>query len=86
MKLYGTRVSDHHSHLLPPPPLRDSHIKHTRHAQRPARPLTLIPLQPGIHRILEFTDDRDGPFRAGEVGFFGSVDDLQSGGEDEIWG
>lgn len=48
----------------------DSHVKDARHAQFAARPLSLVPLQPGVHRILELADDGDRPFGTGQVSLF----------------
>lgn len=48
----------------------DSHVEHARHAQFAARPLSLVPLQPGVHRILELADDGDRPFGTGQVSLF----------------
>jgi hypothetical protein len=83
MKLQDrNQAEDRSKHKISSPPSSsarwtfDIHVENTSNAQSTTSPLSLVPIQRGIHRIGEFTDDGDGPFSSWEMSLFRSVNQL----------
>ena len=58
------------------PGVEDSHVKDADSAESSACPLLFVVLQPGVHRVGEFSDDGDGPSCTRQMGLLAAVYDL----------